>query len=116
MILAHSNHGDGDTAASLPHGVSGAKEAWRDNIGAIAVAGYRAAACDFPRYAASLWIDPYILAAVAQATLEIIESVGAARNVLLGHSMGGMVAQEVCAIACEGVHGADPVCQLGSVW
>jgi 3-oxoadipate enol-lactonase len=98
-IPAHRIEGDGDTAVFLLHGVGGAKEAWRDNAGAIAAAGFKTVAWDMPGYGASQTIAPYTLQRLAQSLAALIEHIGARRNVLLGHSMGGMVAQEA-AVLC----------------
>jgi 3-oxoadipate enol-lactonase len=95
---AHHIEGDGDTAVFLLHGVGGAKEAWRDNAGAIAAAGFKCIAWDMPGYGASATVSPYTLERMAQSLDALIEHIGARRNVLLGHSMGGMVAQEVAVL------------------
>ncbi len=39
-------------------------------------------------------LTPYTNQTLAQSLLNLIAHVGAKRNVLLGHSMGGMIAQE----------------------
>lgn len=110
-MTAHSalpatwEQGTGSTAVFLLHGVGGGQQAWRDNLPALAAAGYRAIAWDMPGYGASASLSPYTVGALAQALCTLIGHVGADRNVVLGHSMGGMVAQELVALAPERVHG-----------
>ena len=90
--------GSGETAVFLLHGVGGGKEVWRDTLAALAGAGYHALAWDMPGYGQSETLDPYTAAALAGALRDWVRQVGAARSVLLGHSMGGMVAQEAMAL------------------
>lgn len=104
-LPATLERGTGATAVFLLHGVGGAKQAWRDNLDAIAAAGYRAIAWDMPGYGDSAVIHPYTVQGLAQALLALIDHTAADRNVVLGHSMGGMVAQELAALAPQRVHG-----------
>lgn len=97
--------GKGATAVYLLHGVGGGKQAWRDNLPALAGAGYRAIAWDMPGYGDSPTITPYTVAGLADSLRALIAHTGAACNVVLGHSMGGMVAQELAARAPQLLHG-----------
>ena len=97
--------GQGDTAVFLLHGVGGGKEAWAHNQPALASRGFRTIAWDMPGYGASSTVQPYDNAALAGALAALIEHTGARRNVVLGHSMGGMVAQELAALHPALVHG-----------
>ena len=97
--------GDGATAVFLLHGVGGGKEAWPDALQALVGAGFRAVAWDMPGYGASPGIDPYDNAGLARALERLIDATGARRNVILGHSMGGMIAQEAAALFPEKIHG-----------
>ena len=100
-LPAYTVAGQGDTAVLLLHGVGGGRLIWLDEVSAtasaIAQAGYRAVAIDFPGYGDSLGL-PTLAAMVASVTAMAAE-LQARRLVLLGHSMGGMVAQEVMACA-----------------
>ena len=89
--------GSGGTAVYLLHGVGGGKEAWAVNLQPLADAGYRVIAWDQPGYGGSPLVDPYNVKNVAAALKQLIEHLGARRNILLGHSMGGMIAQETYA-------------------
>lgn len=97
-IPATIQQGSGTTAVYLLHGVGGGKQAWLANMPALAAAGYRAIAWDMPGYGNSASVNPYTTAELAQALHRLITHVGAERNLLLGHSMGGMVAQELAAL------------------
>jgi 3-oxoadipate enol-lactonase len=63
----------------------------------LANAGYRAVAWDMPGYGHSAPIEPYTFKGLAQSCIALIEALQCGSVVLLGHSMGGMVAQEVVA-------------------
>lgn len=97
--------GHGKTAVFLLHGVGGGKEAWAANQPALANAGYHTVAWDAPGYGASEPVNPCNMASLARALERLMDHVGAATNVLLGHSMGGMVAQEAAALFPQKIHG-----------
>ncbi len=107
--LAHWRWGAGDTAVVMLHGVGGGRDAWSDATGgtgaAVAAAGFLAVAPDLPGYGDSPPIDPYDMAGLAAAVGALVEHLGARRAVLVGHSMGGMVAQELVARRPGLVHG-----------
>ncbi len=90
--------GSGDTAVVMLHGVGGAKEAWPSTLAALAENGFRAVAWDMPGYGESAMIDPYTNQGLARALEALVDALAAPRTVLLGHSMGGMVAQEAMAL------------------
>ncbi len=97
--------GSGTTAVFLLHGVGGGKQAWAANMPALADAGYHVIAWDMPGYGESAMVKPCTTAELARALEGLIQQVGAERNVILGHSMGGMVAQELVAMWPEQVDG-----------
>ena len=102
---ASTRSGSGQVAVFLLHGVGGGKEVWRDNLDVITQAGAQAIAWDMPGYGASAPVSPCNTGNLAAALEHLIDDVGAQRNVLLGHSMGGMVAQEAVALFPHKVHG-----------
>lgn len=104
-MIASIDEGRGSTAVFLLHGVGGGKEAWPATIAALVAAGYRAIAWDMPGYGGSAMIDPYDNHGLARALETLIDGAGAHRNVILGHSMGGMVAQEAAASFSHKLHG-----------
>jgi 3-oxoadipate enol-lactonase len=90
--------GTGDTAIVMLHGVGGGKEVWTPQMTAFARGGYRAAAWDMPGYGETPAIEPYQMAGLARALERLLDALAAETVVLLGHSMGGMVAQEAATL------------------
>lgn len=88
--------GGGPTVLML-HGIGGGHLAFAPQVETFASAGYRAVAWDMPGYGHSAPIEPYTFKGLAQSCIQLIESLKVDQVVLLGHSMGGMVAQEVVA-------------------
>ncbi|MBY4898192.1 alpha/beta fold hydrolase [Cupriavidus sp. AU9028] len=105
--IATLTAGTGPVALVLLHGIGGGKAAWPGQLAALAACGYRAVAWDMPGYGDSPLIDPYDFAALAAALVPVLdaERQQGRRVVLLGHSMGGMVAQEACAATPERIDG-----------
>ena len=87
--------GQGDVAVLLLHGIGGGKAIWRHTLPALAAAGFRAVAMDLPGYGGAPGVPS--LDAMTQAVADTVALIGARRTVLLGHSMGGMVAQALVA-------------------
>ena len=87
--------------AVLLHGIGGGRDAWSDALSgtgaALAAAGFTAIAVDLPGYGGSASLEPYTLAGVAQTVAGLIESLGGECAIVVGHSLGGMVAQELYA-------------------
>lgn len=88
--------GAGPTVLML-HGVGGGHLSFAPQVETLASSGYRAVAWDMPGYGHSAPIEPYTFKGLAESCIVLIESLRCARVVLVGHSMGGMVAQEVVA-------------------
>ena len=112
-------HGAGATAVLLLHGVGGSRAIWGEGDdalpAALARAGYRAAAMDFPGYGDAPGAPT--LDAMVDATAAAIDELrgrGSERAVLVGHSMGGMVAQELVARAPQRVAGLVLACTSAS--
>jgi 3-oxoadipate enol-lactonase len=76
------------------HGVGGGHAAWDRQLPFFVARGYRARAWDQPGYGDAESVHPYDLAQVAGALAIFI---GNEPAVLVGHSMGGFVAQEAYA-------------------
>ncbi len=95
----------GGAPVLLLHGVGGGRQAWARTGPAVAAAGYLVVAVDFPGYGLSATIAPYDLAGMAAAVARLVTCLGRGPAVLVGHSMGGMVAQEVAASTPELVAG-----------
>jgi pimeloyl-ACP methyl ester carboxylesterase len=95
-IPAFTTLGAGATVLML-HGIGGGHLAFAPQVETLASQGYRAVAWDMPGYGHSAPIEPYTFMGLAQSCIRLIESLQCGTVVLVGHSMGGMVAQEVVA-------------------
>ena len=95
-LPAFIEQGQGDVVLLL-HGIGGGKTIWAGSLSALASAGYRAVAMDFPGYGDSPGTPT--LQAMVDSVLALLDHLGAERSALVGHSMGGMVAQELVAAA-----------------
>ncbi|MGH6625828.1 MAG: alpha/beta fold hydrolase, partial [Burkholderiaceae bacterium] len=92
--------GAGPTILML-HGMGGGHLMFAPQVETFASLGYRAVAWDMPGYGRSAPIEPYTFKGLAQRCAALIENLVHARRgssvILLGHGMGGMVAQELVA-------------------
>jgi 3-oxoadipate enol-lactonase len=91
----------GATTVLMLHGIGGGRQAFARQMRPLADAGFHAVAWDMPGYGHSALVEPYSFEALADECIELIDVLMPERLVLLGHSMGGMVAQEVAARAPE---------------
>ena len=100
-LPAFVEQGSGETAVVLLHGIGGGAAIWSDRASgtahALAAAGYRAVAVDLPGYGASAGLGRVDMGGFVAAVLSLVGYLQARRTVLLGHSMGGMVAQACLA-------------------
>jgi 3-oxoadipate enol-lactonase len=85
------------TSLVFLHGVGGGHHAWDAQLAFFAAHGYGAHAWDQPGYGESAGIEPYDLEGIAAALVRLIEKLEDGPVVLVGHSMGGFVAQETYA-------------------
>ena len=88
--------GSGPTVLML-HGIGGGHLSFAPQVESLASSGYRAVAWDMPGYGHSAPIEPYTFKGLAESCITLIEGLRCEEVVLVGHSMGGMVAQEVVA-------------------
>jgi len=79
------------------HGVGGGHHAWEGQVPYFGGLGYPSHAWDQPGYGKSAIVEPYDLEQVSAALARLIESLGGEPVVLIGHSMGGFIAQEIYA-------------------
>jgi 3-oxoadipate enol-lactonase len=78
------------------HGIGGAARAWR---GQLELFGnrFRAIAWDMPGYGGSAPLPAVSIAALADALRDFLPQAGAIKPVLVGHSIGGMIVQQLLA-------------------
>ena len=98
--------GDADATVFLLHGAYGSKDYFRQEIATLVAAGYRVVAWDAPGYGISpLPAGGLSIEGLADAAARLIERVGSRRNVVLGHSMGGITAPLATLRAGDKVQG-----------
>lgn len=97
--LAHVRHGERGPLVVLLHGIGGGRAGWGGTGPALAAAGFVALAVDLPGYGLSAPLDPFTLAGAAARVRELIVWSGEANAPIVGHSLGGMIAQELVAAA-----------------
>jgi pimeloyl-ACP methyl ester carboxylesterase len=104
VSLAFDRRGPaGAPAAVLLHGIGGGRAIWREALPALASGGFDAIAFDLLGYGGSRDLRPGGIDAMAQAVLDALDELGIARVAVIGHSMGGMVAQALAAQAPDRV-------------
>ena len=96
-IPNYSSLGAGPVVLFL-HGIGGGHLAFAPQLETLAQAGFRAVAWDMPGYGHSDPIEPYTFKGLAEKCMALIDALATRHGQqvsLVGHSMGGMVAQEV---------------------
>ena len=96
--LAIAEAGIGGRPVMLVHGFTGAKEDFTDFLEPLAERGWHAVAPDLRGHGASDHPgdeESYSLAIMAADLLALADALGWGSFVLLGHSMGGMIAQQL---------------------
>ncbi len=79
------------------HGLGGGHHAWDRQLPYFSARGFPSHAWDQPGYGHSEMVEPYDLEQVALSLKRLVESLGGEPVVLVGHSMGGLIAQEAYA-------------------
>jgi 3-oxoadipate enol-lactonase len=99
--LAFEQQGQGADAVVLLHGIGGGKALWgaagSNTVQTLATLGCRVLALDLPGYGESESLGPPTLARMVATVGDLIDSLNARRVAVVGHSMGGMIAQELWA-------------------
>ncbi len=89
--------GEGRTFLLL-HGVTNSTLVWHYQLLDLVAAGYRVVAVDLRGHGESrAGDDGFTLAAMARDVFQVIEALGLRETVVVGHSMGGMVALKLLA-------------------
>jgi 3-oxoadipate enol-lactonase len=78
------------------HGIGGAARAWRGQLDFFK-GRYRTIAWDMPGYGGSTPLPGVSIAALADALQDFLQQVGATKPILVGHSIGGMIVQQLLA-------------------
>ena len=78
------------------HGIGGAARAWRGQLDFFADR-FRTIAWDMPGYGGSAPLPNVSIAALADALQDFLAGAGAIKPVLVGHSIGGMIVQQLLA-------------------
>jgi 3-oxoadipate enol-lactonase len=76
------------------HGIGGAARAWRRQVNAFSDR-YRAIAWDMPGYGGSAKLPVVSIATLADALQDFLQQIGATKPILVGHSIGGMIVQQL---------------------
>jgi len=93
---AFTTLGAGPTILML-HDLFGGHLSFAPQVETFAGAGYRAVAWDMPGYGRSAPVEPYGFKGLAQCCADLIDGLRCGSVILIGHGMGGMVAQELVA-------------------
>lgn len=96
--------GAGGRPLMLVHGFTGSKEDFADELDRLAADGFHAIAPELRGHGDSVWFDDesaYSLEAYTADMWELVDRLGWHRFSLLGHSMGGMIAQMMAISAPE---------------
>jgi pimeloyl-ACP methyl ester carboxylesterase len=98
----------------LVHGYFGGSAQWAREIDALS-RQFDVIAVDLPGFGDSHALPaPQTIEGFAQAVLELLDTLGVEKFLLLGHSMGGMIVQETCRLAQQRVkqlflYGTGPI-------
>ena len=102
MLLPHFTALGAGPLVLMLHGAAGGYRSFAPQVERYAWEGYRAVAWDMPGYGLSAPVEPYGVRGLAQSCVQLIEALlppeaqDAMRSAaLIGHGLGGMVAQEV---------------------
>src|SRR5258708_20288678 len=76
------------------HGIGGAARAWHGQLDFFKHR-YRTIAWDMPGYAGSASLPTVSIAALADALQDFLQQVRAMKPILVGHSIGGMIVQQL---------------------
>lgn len=91
------------TPVILLHGIGGGRAMWPRTLQTLAAAGFDAIAVDLPGYGDSVQLPPGGVDAMADAVVGLMDHLGLPSAAVVGHSMGGMVAQAMAARAPQRV-------------
>lgn len=107
QMTVDRDEGKTPTKATLVflHGIGGRASGWAAIQQACAQAGYASLAWDMPGYGDSPLIEPCTFDDLADALAALMDAQGVSQGILVGHSLGGMVALQMWARHPERVAG-----------
>lgn len=115
--IAYASYGEGTTTAVLIHGWSCNQAYWREQITPLSEAGFRVVTLDLAGHGASgTGRAAWTVSGYGDDVQAVVESLGIERAVLVGHSMGGLVALQAASqlngiavgvIAVDSLHDAE---------
>ncbi len=97
---------DAKTTLVFLHGIGGGKKGFQSSVDFFVGLGYRALAWDMPGYGDSPLTGTLSFASLAQSLEKLLDAAQVQKAVLVGHSMGGMVALQAwthCPQRIEGL-------------
>ncbi|GAB3183051.1 alpha/beta fold hydrolase [Hydrogenophaga aquatica] len=83
------------------HGIGGGSAGWHHQQQAFAQQGYHTLAWEMPGYGRSPLIAPYDFPGLAEALRRMLDAARVERAILIGHSLGGMVALQAWTVMPE---------------
>jgi pimeloyl-ACP methyl ester carboxylesterase len=101
----HIEAGGGGKAIVFLHGLGGNCHSFDAQLAYFAGRGWRAVSWDMPGYGKSTLGGEMTWESLAEAAIRLFDKLGLDSTVVLGHSMGGMVAQEIALRHPERVRG-----------
>lgn len=117
-LLAHDSAGQGLPVVVLLHGVGGGRAIWgaqgSGSVQALAAKGCRAIAFDLPGYGDSPSPAHFTLEGMADAVAQSLAALGVQQATIVGHSMGGMVAQQMAVRHAARLQALVLVCTTAS--
>jgi 3-oxoadipate enol-lactonase len=100
----YAGSGAGRRTFLFLHGLGTTGSAFADDLVRLAPLA-RVLSWDMPGYGASPALNPMTFATLAEAVVAVLDAEGVGKATLVGHSMGGMIAQETVARHPERVAG-----------
>lgn len=88
------------------HGIGGAARAWQPQLDSLAAAGFHGIAIDLPGYGKRPAATAMTFEALAADLERTVDTLKLKRPILVGHSMGGMIAQTALRRRPDGYAGA----------
>ncbi|USQ88136.1 alpha/beta hydrolase [Streptomyces phaeoluteigriseus] len=114
LLHAHDYGGDGPQLVLL-HGYGRSLTDW-NAAAALLAAGHRVLAVDLPGHGRSPDISPWTLPAVVRHIADTLDAHGVPEAVVVGHSLGGMVAVEYARAEPDGARARAAVNLDGFWW